>query len=70
MQSPNFYGKFALLCIVNLPQAGAGRVQMAGSMRDVLLIYIPSDLPIISLPLDLDNKIQNNNEIPFCRFRV
>jgi hypothetical protein len=45
-------------------------MEMAGSMPDVLLIYILSDLPIISLPLDLDNKIQNNNEIPFGRFRV
>jgi hypothetical protein len=45
-------------------------MQMTGRKRDVLLIYIPSDLPIISLPLDFDNKIQNDNEIIFGRFRV
>lgn len=72
MHSPNFYGKSSLLCIVifHRPDAWWVQMQMTGRKRDVLLIYIPSDLPIISLPLDFDNKIQNDNEILFGRFRV
>lgn len=70
MQS-KFLWKVFITLHRHLPQADAWwvQMQMTGRKRDVLLIYIPSDLPLLSLPLDLD-KIQNNNEIPFGRFRV